>query len=270
MLRRTLPWLLIPLFATPALAENVDTAWVRRYNGPGNGQDISLAIALDAKGNTYVTGSSLGAGTDLDYATIKYLPNGDTAWVRRYFAVAGPYSDEPADLAVDTLGNVYVTGGSKDPASDFDFATIKYSATGDVIWIRRYMSAGINVDAGATVAVDGNENVVVAGDTWGGYLTLKYTPDGDTAWGRTYSGGNGYDYGRAMALDGHGNIYSSGSSFFDYATVKYDSLGNQLWVRTYDGPGKGLDWVQVLHDEEGNVYSPVTAMGTAPIMISQQ
>ena len=47
--------------------------WVARYDGPGHFVDYGAAIAVDASDNVYVTGSSLGSGTNLDYATIKYV-----------------------------------------------------------------------------------------------------------------------------------------------------------------------------------------------------
>jgi hypothetical protein len=35
-----------------------DIAWVERYNGPGNGPDVSKAVAVDAHERIYVTGCS--------------------------------------------------------------------------------------------------------------------------------------------------------------------------------------------------------------------
>ena len=165
------------LTSIPALAQSVDTAWVRRYNGPGDSIDCAYAIAVDGSGNVYVTGQSCGSGTYPDYGTIKYYPNGDTAWVRRY---NGPrfYYDESA-IGVDGSGNVYVTGTSTRSERYSDYATIKYYANGDTAWVRRYGGPGNLYDWAYAIAVDGSGNVYVTGESVGSgtgfdYATIKY------------------------------------------------------------------------------------------------
>jgi len=46
--------------------------WVKRYNGPGNGDDAPSGIAVDKNGNVYVSGFCRGYGTGDDYVVIKY------------------------------------------------------------------------------------------------------------------------------------------------------------------------------------------------------
>jgi len=218
-------------YATIKYYPDGDTAWVRRYNGPGNSTDYARAIAVDGSGNVYVTGNSSGSGTSSDYCTIKYKPNGDTAWVRRYNG-PGDTTDGARAVAVDGSGNVYVTGGSEGSGTDYDYATIKYYPNGDTAWVRRYNGPGNWDDFAYAIAVDGSGNVYVTGESEGSgtnydYATIKYYPDGDTAWVRRYNGpGNSTDYAFAIAVDGSGNVYVTGYSYgsgtnVDYATIKY-------------------------------------------------
>jgi hypothetical protein len=99
-----------------AFAQSYDTAWVRRYNGPANSYDWAYAIALDGSGNVYVAGSSFGSGTHIDWAIIKYYPNGDTAWLRRYNWQLNSEDDAVA-MAIDDSNYVYVTGSSADTST---------------------------------------------------------------------------------------------------------------------------------------------------------
>jgi len=93
------------VLATSVASAKVHEMWVVRYNGPGNDQDEARALAVDDSGYLYVTGGSYGSGTQSDYATVKYTPNGDTVWVARYNS---PWnSGETAiAVAVDAAGNV--------------------------------------------------------------------------------------------------------------------------------------------------------------------
>ncbi len=44
---------------------------VSRYNGPARDNDQAYAMAMDRKGNVYITGGSVGILTHYDYATLK-------------------------------------------------------------------------------------------------------------------------------------------------------------------------------------------------------
>jgi hypothetical protein len=127
-----------------------------------------------------VTGYSWGGLTSDDIATLKYYPNGDTAWVRRE---NGPdsHNDAGQAITVDGAGNVYVTGWSKGNLSDFDYVTIKFDMNGYVRWIVIYNGEGDSADIASDIAVDGSNNVYVTGYSMGNgtgydYATIKYSP----------------------------------------------------------------------------------------------
>ena len=218
------------MVSVPVFAQSVDTAWVRRYNGPGNDEDGANAIVVDGSGNVYVTGYSYGSGTDDDYATIKYYPDGDTAWVRRYNG-PGDSTDYACGIAVDGSGNVYVTGASGVSGTYLDYATMKYYANGDTAWVRRYNGPGNAWDLATAIVVNASGIVYVTGHSYGSgtdddYATIRYDLNGETAWVRRYNGpGNWYDAVFSIAVDGSDNVYVTGRSSgsggdFDYATIK--------------------------------------------------
>lgn len=256
-------------WALSALAQ-VDTAWVRRYNGPGSAWDQSRAIVVDGSGNVYVTGHSLGptpidGSANPDYATVKYDPLGNELWAQRYDG-PGNSEDHAYAAAVDGFGNVYVTGMSIGEGTAGDYATIKYHPDGTAGWVRRYDGPGSGWDYARTIAVDGSGNVCVTGMSIDGgtgpdYATIKYDSSGNELWVERYDGpGNDWDCARAIAVDGSDNVivtgYSVGSATgCDYATIKYHPSGGTAWLRTYDGPGHDHDYARAMVvDASGNVY----------------
>jgi uncharacterized delta-60 repeat protein len=111
--------------------------WVQRYDGSGKGLDKASAMAIDQSGNIYVVGRSLGEESGYDFATIKYTPAGEIAWVRRFDGQKHG-DDGPNALAVDAIGNVYVTGTSWSGKTHYDYLTIKYSPSGEELWNRTH------------------------------------------------------------------------------------------------------------------------------------
>jgi len=252
----------------PVLAQ-VDTAWIRRYNGPWNDYDYASAVAVDPLGNVYVTGYSWGSGTAYDYATIKYAPNGDTLWVRLY---NGPRNDHDYAnaLTLDSAGNVYVTGRSEGSGTYYDYATIKHAPNGDTLWVRRYNAPGDNRDEARAIAVDKSGNVYVTGAANGYFATIKYAPNGDTLWVRLETGFTGGGGGaNDLAVDEVGNVHVTGwvsprSYIEDYVTIKYSPNGETLWSNHYDGTGfYSKDRANALAvDYSGNVYVTGQSQGS--------
>src|SRR5436190_3325669 len=123
--------------------------WIQRYNGPGNSDDGTNgtnAIAVDSSGNVYVTGWSAGT-ENTDYVVIKYNSNGDQQWAQRYNGPGNGY-DAPYGIALDSSGNVYVTGTSTGDGTGFDYATIKYDNDGQQQSAKSYNGTGNGYDAG--------------------------------------------------------------------------------------------------------------------------
>jgi uncharacterized delta-60 repeat protein len=153
--------------------------WQVRYNGTGNDYDRANAIALDAAGNVYITGKSVGVGSTAEDAfTIKYDNSGVSQWTARYNGAANGY-DEGKALAVDASGNVYITGYSYSSGSNNDYLTIKYDAAGTQEWITKYNGTANNTDQAAAIAVDAIGNVFITGLSKGAgsnedFETIKY------------------------------------------------------------------------------------------------
>jgi len=204
--------------------------WVAFYYGP---MDVSIpsAIAADAFGNVYVTGSSMGIDTANDYATIKYNSEGELQWVARY---DGPSNgDDCANgLVLDQDGNVFVTGLSWGML--YDYATIKYNSSGEQQWVARYNGPCSGIDSGTDIALDSAGNLYVTGYSQGDgtsndYATIKYSSSGEQQWVARYNGpANAQDLAISMALDASCNVCITGRSMgigsnYDFATVMYDS-----------------------------------------------
>jgi hypothetical protein len=82
-------------------------------------------------------------------------------------------------MAVDTSGNVHVTGESLGSSTLYDYVTIAYDTNGDQLWLARYDGPADSSDSAGAIALDAFGNVYVTGYSTGigtGYdcTTLKY------------------------------------------------------------------------------------------------
>jgi len=192
----------------------------------------------------------------------------EMAWVQQYGSGLIPSQDVASAIAVDEVGNIYVTGTSEYlremmSGGSGNFTTVKYNPDGSEAWVSHYDGTGNCLDGASALVLDATGNIYVTGtsyqsDNYDGadYATIKYNPDGTEAWVARYNGpGNGTDNANALAVDDSGNIYVTGESDGDYATIKYNPDGTQVWVTRYDGPGNSWDGASALAvDDSGNIY----------------
>lgn len=151
--------------------------------------------------------------------------------------LGGSGNDQPAGIAVDASGNVYI-GGSTD-SSDFPGSTLgslpagmdhafvaKLDATGSNLIYADYLG-GSGGDYGYAVALDGSNNVYLTGSTASGDFPMvnpfqgtypgsfnaflsKISADGSSLLYSTYFGGNGSDIPSSVAVSQTGEMTIAG------------------------------------------------------------
>ena len=142
---------------------NGDLQWSYKYNSPFNNEDDPVDIAIDSEGNVIIACESKDSTGSSDFCTIKFTPEGDTAWVRRL-----EIGNVPQALALDRWNNIYVTGNGR-------YTTVKYTPYGEEAWVDRYLDAtdaqDIEVDVDGNVYVTGYKSGVNGFD----FCTIKYS-----------------------------------------------------------------------------------------------
>lgn len=209
--------------------------WNASYNNAAvNSFDIPYAIYVDAATNVYVTGASYGGQLNGDdIATVMYNASGTQQWVKRF---NGTQSDNDVgnDIIVDANGDVYITGktfGNGGQAENF--ITIKYSATGNMLWMQEYNGPNSAYDEGKEIEISPSGYLYATGYSVGNgtnndYLTLKMdTSTGNIIWRARFDGpASNSDQAFAMELDAFENIYVAGTSKDpmsgqDYSLIKW-------------------------------------------------
>lgn len=215
--------------------------WARSYAGAARLQDRAEDVAVDAKGNVYVCGSTRSArGTD--WIVIKYSSAGSRLWTWKY---DGPFrgDDAPVEMLLDARGQAFVTGWTRTGALDnFAALTVKISPAGKTLWKKTWAGpAGLAYAAALAPAPGGG--VYVGGHAWAGgtsydAVLLRYTANGAR---KVYE----------LADGSGGAVVQRISDIAVAANGKIVGVGQV-------GPGSEGDQYHVIWDAAGPVYDEYT------------
>ncbi len=271
------------------LDANGNFIWASTMGGVSN--EGGFGIVVDNAGNSFVTGRfletvdfdpgrsvySLTSVGNFDIFVFKLDNVGNFAWATQLGGVGFDYGNA---LALDTIGNVYVTGaftGTADfdpgpgtfniTASSRDIFIWKLSNSGNFVWARQMKC---NLDAlGYGIAVDNGGNVYYTGHFWGtvdfnpgpeiynltaypswGIYIAKLNNTGEFSWVKQF--GNEYDNeGLAITVDASANVYTTG--YFE-GTIDFDpgvGIHNiyqnnwSLFIEKLDSSGKYISAVSM-------------------------
>jgi hypothetical protein len=247
--------------------------WAENFGGSSD--DKGKAIAVDANGNSYITGyfSSTGhfGSTNLnsnsnsnDVFIAKVNSAGTVLWAKKG---GGSKEDRGRGIVLDGQGNVYITGTITQSAT-FNTTTInvqgtnslfvaKYDTNGVFKWVRG-SGACCDTTRGNAITVDNSGNVYVAGyfkdnTTIGGnsftslgsadIIVAKYDPSGNVQWVKQ-AGGPYEDMAYACVFDRNKNqLYVTGQidDHGNFGSIYFGSAGNRdVFVAGYDESGNEL------------------------------
>src|ERR1700722_4383128 len=206
-------------------------------------------VAVDSSANLYVTGWTSALNFPINGAVQAANQGGDDAIVAKLnpagtallYAtyIAGLANDQGNAIAVDSLGQAYVTGVTS--SSNFPLVlsnrgglggtttafALKLNASGNTLLYSRYLGGTI-YDIGSAIAVDANFNAYISGTTLSSNFPTLSPTQASLAGGTdvfvtklnsagtitfsTYLGGSGNEQAGGIAVDSLGNIFIAGGT----------------------------------------------------------
>ena len=235
-----------------------DLLWAVEWGSEGD--EDARAVAVDAAGAAYVTGSLGSFGALL----VKFDSAGDLVWQRSW---GGDREESAEAVAVGPDGSVYVTGFTQSFGSYFGSAAflLKFTPDGALVWERTWQAPGgtvaedVAVSAAGAVYVVGNRGF----DAGTRPFLAKFTPGGDLIWDRSFIPPGFIERDtavfRGIGATPDGGIVAVGrwmpSFDEEVLVVRFSADGALQWAR---------DWGGDSHEE--GIDATIAADGTAYVV----
>lgn len=247
------------------LSAQGQTIWTYNFTGTGNGDDVVLSVKFDNYKNIYLTGTTYkSAINNYDLFLVKLDKDGNLLWSETYNGTASSM-DSGGDIALDTLGNIFVVGASMNSGTLVDFVVLKYDSIGNQVWENQYDYANFNDVANKVILI--GDSIYISGvsqsapNNWDFTTISMNTIDGNIGNElRSGGSGNGIDKLNAITYDNSGHIYITGAVLnannnYDTRTIKLNPNLSIVWSRDYNGIDSLDDESNdVKVDSLGNVY----------------
>src|SRR5437016_2791917 len=237
----------ITVYAAGASGNATPTATIA---GGNTGLIGPFAVALDGAGNIYaVNGISINAAR----ASITVYAAGASGNATPTATIAGDNTglDDPAGIAADGAGNIYVTNRG----SSFGHPSITvYAAGASGNATPTATIGGVGFPYG--IAVDGAGNIYVTNLGNNSIIVYAAGASGNATPTATIAGDNtGLSAPFGIALDGAGNIYVTNPNVFSIIVYAAGASGNATPVATIAGDNTGLSHpFGIALDGAGNIY----------------
>mgnify|MGYP002624472072 FL=1 len=205
----------------------------------------------------------------------------ELAWISQ---IGTSGHDISRSVALDSLGNVYISGGTTGNLAAVNVGGIddlflsKFDAAGNHLWSQQIGT--LQSDRSYSVAIDGLGNPYISGFTDGNIakpsnsnhdvVLIKYDSAGNHLWSQQIGTGNG-DVSLSLAVDVVGNAWISGYSNGDLGgpnagnsdaiLAKFDAAGNHLWTQQFGTSSLDLG-TAVAVDHLGNAYISGPTLGS--------
>jgi hypothetical protein len=246
--------------------------WVRSHRGPAQGDGEGTDVAVDGRGECYVTGQATRNLSSSDLLVARYTRSGVLRWTRYWTnpLVNGP--DFGVSIAVTPGGTTVVCGDTRLNMSKHSWITVAFNRAGRRLWSHMFGTHG-NVDNRAdqvVIAKDGSVyvsgTVVVKGKRKA--AVVRYGVKGALKWWHPYWGNKtSNDWTAHVAVDTQGNIILGCTTIrtglgFGWAVMKFSPAGNHVWLSEINNSGSQDEVLTaVATDSDDNVYVAGT-MGT--------
>ena len=193
---------------------NGATQWTQTYPAGSFPSDGVRGVAVGPS-NTVATASSRGGSTSGgNFDTRSFTAGGTQNFAQ---AISGPLNTFAVEVVFDSAGGVIATG-ERNNGTNADCQVVKYNSAGTQQWSVALTGNAAGSDRCFDVAVDGADNVFVAGrffqDNAGttsadaGVIKLNGAT-GAEIWRRMINGaGNGTDQAVALAMVGNDPVYA--------------------------------------------------------------